>query len=106
MAERRGIESNGAYDEIALLRDGTPGRDVPVMVEPRADDLVSLAPSAREAAREVHGDGRPVVAERHGGGRRSCERSKPPPCVTQQTPGVSPRRSGHLRVSRLPKPVL
>src|SRR5258708_29441696 len=84
MAERRGIESNGAYDEIALLRDGTPGRDVPVMVELRDDDLVSLAPSARETAREVKGDGRHVVAERDVGGRRIEERSKRRPCLIQQ----------------------
>ena len=98
MVERGGVQRDGAHDEPALLRDGAPGRDVGVMIEFGDHDLVAGLPIAREAAREMEGDGRHVVAERHVGGRRVEEVGKGGAGVVKQRVGLGARGIGPVGV--------
>ena len=52
-----------AHDQVPVVRELEPRRDVAVMVEPRADDLVACPPLARGGAREREVQRRHVGSE-------------------------------------------
>ena len=58
------VDAREVHHEAAVVRELEPRRDVAVVVELRADDLVAFAPVARRRAREREVERRHVRAER------------------------------------------
>ena len=58
------VHAGEADDDAEILGEREPGRDVRVVVEPRADDLVALAQRARERPREQEVERRHARPER------------------------------------------
>ena len=76
--ERRVVADVGeADDEVEVVRELEPGRDVAVVVEPRDDDLVAGLELAPERAREREVERRHVRAEDDLLRRAAEERRRP-----------------------------
>ena len=102
VAERRRVQPHRPHREAAILRDGAPGCHVRVMIELGHDDLVTGAPATCKAAREVEGDRRHVVAERHVRRRRVEEVGEDDARLGQHRIRLGARRIRPVRVGIVP----
>ena len=98
-----GVDVAEPDGQIPVVRELEPGRDVRVVIEPRADDLVARVPVPCRGAREREVERRHVRAERDLVRRRVEETRPPPPAPARRARPTAATSRMARRGSRSPR---